>query len=121
MSHEQLPYLEERKLVKRWSGPIPALVNLAFSLVIFAITWWIFQDPRGIMRLYTPYLGYNYCRWWLIILIWMAYTFDFWPFKKEWIRNAHPLQKGIVLTLISVGTMLFFIQIHTSAMVNPAS
>ena len=109
MSHEQLPYLEERKLVKRWRGPIPALVNLAFSLVVFAITWWIFQDPRGIMRLYTPYLGYNYCRWWLIILIWMAYTFDFWPFKKEWIRNAHPLQKGIVLTLISVGTMLFFI------------
>ena len=75
MSHEQLPYLEERKLVKRWRGPIPALVNLAFSLVVFAITWWIFQDPRGIMRLYTPYLGYNYCRWWLIILIWMAYTF----------------------------------------------
>ncbi|MBQ2761570.1 MAG: hypothetical protein IJE96_06600, partial [Mailhella sp.] len=109
MSHEQLPYLEERKLVKRWSGPFPALANLAFSLVIFAITWWIFQDPRGIMRLYTPYLGYNYCRWWLIILIWMAYTFDFWPFKKDWIRNAHPLQKGLVLTLISVGTMLFFI------------
>ena len=57
MSQEQLPYLEERKLVKRWSGPIPALVNLAFTLVIFAVTWWIFQDPRGIMRFYTPYVG----------------------------------------------------------------
>ena len=34
MSQEQLPYLEERKLVKRWSGPIPALVNLAFTLEI---------------------------------------------------------------------------------------
>ncbi len=109
MSQEQLPYLEERKLVKRWNGPIPALVNLAFTLVIFAVTWWIFQDPRGIMRFYTPYVGYNYCRWWLIILIWMAYTFDFWPFKKDWIRTAHPLQKGIVLSLISIGTMIFFI------------
>ena len=31
----------------------------AFTLVIFAVTWWIFQDPRGIMRFYTPYVGYN--------------------------------------------------------------
>ena len=83
MSQEQLPYLEERKLVKRWNGPIPALVNLAFTLVIFAVTWWIFQDPRGIMRFYTPYVGYNYCRWWLIILIWMAYTRR-QPFTGRW-------------------------------------
>ena len=69
--------------------------------------WWIFQDPRGIMRFYTPYVGYNYCRWWLIILIWMAYIFDFWPFKRGWVRNAHPLQKGIVLSLVSVGVNLW--------------
>ena len=37
MSQESLPYLEERKLVKRWSGPWPALVNLVFTLIIFAI------------------------------------------------------------------------------------
>lgn len=72
-----LPYLEQRKLVKRWSGPIAPIANLIFTLILFAITWWIFQDPRGVMRFYTPYVGYNYCRWWLIILIWMAYIFDF--------------------------------------------
>lgn len=77
MENGVIPYLEERKLVQRWGGPVPALVNLAFTLFIFAVTWWIFQDPRGIMRLYTPYVGYNYCRWLLIILIWMAYIFDF--------------------------------------------
>ena len=70
---QQIPYLEERKLIKRWSGPWPMLANMAFTLLIFAVTWWVFQDPRGIMRFYTPYVGYNYCRWWLIILIWMAY------------------------------------------------
>ena len=43
-------FLEERKLVKRWKGPIPAIVNLLFTLVIFYATWWIFQDPRGLMR-----------------------------------------------------------------------
>lgn len=106
----QMPYLEERKLCKRWSGPIPALVNLSLSLVVFAVTWWIFQDPRGIMRLYTPYVGYNYCRWLLIILIWMAYIFDFWPFKRNWVRTAHPLQKGLILSLVAIAIMLLVIK-----------
>ncbi len=109
MSQAQLPYLEERKLVKKWGGPLPMLANLAFTLLIFAVTWWIFQDPRGVMRFYTPYVGYNYCRWWLIILIWMAYIFDFWPFKRDWVRNAHPLQKGLVLSLVSVAVMIVMI------------
>ncbi len=110
MSQEVIPYLEERKLVKRWAGPWSALANLAFCLIIFAATWWVFQDPRGIMRFYTPYVGYNICRWWLIILIWMAYTFDFWPFKRDWLHNAHPLQKGLVLSLVSVAIMMLVIK-----------
>jgi AAT family amino acid transporter len=47
-------YLEERKLVKRWNGPIPAIVSLLLTLTVFYITWWIFQDPRGWLRMYTP-------------------------------------------------------------------
>ena len=50
---QQIPYLEERKLIKRWSGPWPMLANMAFTLLIFAVTWWVFQDPRGSMRVYT--------------------------------------------------------------------
>ncbi len=103
-------FLESRKLVKRWSGPTPALVTLAFTLVIFYATWWIFQDPRGLMRLYTPFLGYMYTRWLLIIFIWMAYIFDFWPFKRSWMEKAHPIQKGLILSLLAVGTMLLLIK-----------
>jgi len=94
-------YLESRKLVKRWKGPIPALVSLLVTLVAFYATWWIFQDPRGLMRMYTPYVGYMYTRWWLIVLIWMVYLFDFWPFKRSWVMKAHPLLKGAVMTFVS--------------------
>jgi amino acid transporter, AAT family len=94
-------YLEERKLVKRWPQPIPAIVALVFTLIIFYATWWIFQDPRGWMRMYTPYVGYMYTRWWLIVLIWMVYIFNYWPFKRAWLEKTHPLIKGIVLTAIS--------------------
>ena len=94
-------YLEERNLVKRWPQPIPAIVALVFTLAIFYATWWIFQDPRGWMRMYTPYVGYMYTRWWLIVLIWMVYLFNYWPFKRHWLENTHPLIKGVVLTAVS--------------------
>jgi AAT family amino acid transporter len=110
MTAANVPFLEARRLEKRWKGPIPALVNLAFTLAIFYATWWIFQDPRGYMRLYTPYVGYNYTRWILIVLIWVAYIFDFWPFKRGWMEKAHPVTKGIVLTLLSTGVLLLLIK-----------
>ncbi len=103
-------YLEERKLVKRWPQPIPALVSLVLTLAVFYATWWIFQDPRGVLRMYTPYVGYMYTRWWLIVLIWMVYLFAFWPFRRTWIEKAHPLLKGLLLTAISAVVLIVLIK-----------
>lgn len=99
---EEKLYLEERKLTKRWNGPWPILLNTAFILVLFGITWWIFQDPRGIMRMYTPYVGYMWCRWLLVIMIWIAYIFDFWPFSRKWLMNTNPVLKGVIFTTLTV-------------------
>jgi len=43
-----------------------------------------------------------YTRWWLIMLIWMVYIFNYWPFKRNWLEKSHPLVKGSILTAISV-------------------
>jgi len=99
-------YLEERKLVKRWPQPIPALVALVLTLAVFYLTWWIFQDPRGLMRMYTPYVGYMYTRWWLIMLIWMVYIFNYWPFKRKWLENTHPV---IILWVLIKGFFEYFL------------
>lgn len=111
MDANAVSYLESRKLVKRWNGPIPALVNTLIIAVFFYLTWWIFQDPRGLMRMYTPYIGYMVCRWLLILFIWVAYIFDFWPFKRSWMEKTHPLIKGGVLTLFSVAAMVLLIKV----------
>ncbi|HDQ04336.1 MAG TPA: hypothetical protein ENN23_07215 [Deltaproteobacteria bacterium] len=103
-------YLEERKLVPRWPQPIPAIVSLVLTMVVFYITWWLFQDPRGWMRMYTPYVGYMYTRWWLIVLIWMVYIFNYWPFRRSWVEKTHPLLKGAILTTISVFILLLLIK-----------
>ena len=103
-------YIESRKLVKRWNGPWPAVINTLLIAAFFYLTWWIFQDPRGLMRMYTPYVGYMVCRWLLILFIWVAYIFDFWPFKKSWLWRTNPLIKGVVLTLFSTAAMVLLIK-----------
>jgi amino acid transporter, AAT family len=110
MENYGVGFLEERKLVKRWPGPVSALVSLGLLVAVFYATWWIFQDPRGLLRMYTPYVGYMYCRWWLIMMIWMVYLFDFWPFKRTWLENTHPLLKGAVLTGGSVLILVVLIK-----------
>lgn len=104
-----LSYLERRKLVKRWDGPLPAIANMLVVFAIFGVTWWIFQDPRGVMRMYTPYVGYMVCRWLLILFIWLAYIFDFWPFNHGWLDRTHPVVKGLVLSAFCVGAMVLLI------------
>lgn len=105
-----LSYLESRKLVKRWSGPWPAIANLLLIFAVFYATWWVFQDPRGIMRMYTPYVGYMVCRWLLIMLIWLAYIFDFWPFNHAWLQRTHPVVKGLILSAVCVAAMEILIK-----------
>lgn len=110
MDTQDTSYLESRRLVKRWAGPWPALANTAMIAVLFYVSWWIFQDPRGLMRMYTPYVGYMVCRWLLIMFIWLAYIFDFWPFRRGWMETTHPVVKGVVLTAASVAVMLVVIE-----------
>ena len=83
-------YLEERKLVGRWRTPWPQIVSFLFVAAIFYVSWWIFMDPRGVLRLYTPQVGYMYTRWMLIVAIWMVYLFQYWPFKRKWLEKTHP-------------------------------
>lgn len=104
-------YLEERNLVKRYSGPWPLLINTLFIMVLFYASWWVVQDPRGILRMYTPFEGYMWCRWLLVIMIWIAYIFDFWPFSRRWLNNTHPVTKGVVLTVLTVAIFTLVLKV----------
>ncbi len=104
-------YLEERSLVQRLNGPWALIVNTLFIMVLFYASWWIFQDPRGIMRMYTPFVGYMWCRWLLVVMIWIAYIFDFWPFSRTWLNNTHPVLKGVILTTLTVAIFAIVLKV----------
>ena len=90
-------WLESRIMENRLKQPARGIVGVLFSFVIFYVLWYIFMDPRGILRWYTPQYGYMYVRWILIVAIWQAYVFNFWPFKLKFRETAHPLLTGAVL------------------------
>lgn len=91
-------WLEERTFTNLIDNPIiRGLLNILLAFAFFMALWWVFMDPRGYLRWYTPQYGYMYIRWLLIVAIWQAYIFNFWPFKPQWMNNTHPLLKGLVL------------------------
>jgi len=119
MSHEEhVPWLEKRNseklIVPRWRQPITGIIATASAFLIALVTWYFLFNPQAKigLRLYTPLYGYMYDRWLLICCIWMAYVFDYTLFfKRKWTETWHPLKKGLVLTLITVGVMLFTIYV----------
>lgn len=102
-------WLESRVLENRIKQPLRGILGVLISFAIFYAIWWIFMDVRGIMRWYTPQYGYMYVRWILIVVIWQAYIFNFWPFSK-FREKAHPLVSGAVFILINfalVGSVIW--------------
>ena len=65
-------WLDSRIMENKMPQPIRGIVGVLFSFLIFYVLWWVFMDPRGIMRWYTPQYGYMYIRWILIVAIWQA-------------------------------------------------
>ncbi len=95
-------WLEERKLTDLIKQPvIRGILDMLLAFAVFMGLWWVFMDPRGVLRWYTPQYGYMYIRWLLIIAIWQVYIFNFWPFKLTWMEKAHPLKKGLILIAIN--------------------
>lgn len=90
-------WLEERSLTNSFAQPLRGLLGFFLSFGFFMALWYVTMDPRGILQWYTPMYGYMYIRWLLIIAIWQAYIFNFWPFKQKWIEETHPLVKGSIM------------------------
>jgi AAT family amino acid transporter len=95
-------WLEERKVTDLIKQPvIRGVLAVLLAFAVFMGLWWIFMDPRGVLRWYTPQYGYMYIRWLLIVAIWQVYIFNFWPFKLEWMEKSHPVKKGLILIAIN--------------------
>lgn len=102
-------WLEERQLEPRWALAASGFVNLAVWIAAVFIVWWVVFSNEGIFKLYTPLLGFSLVIWTLLVILWQAELFDFWPFSRRFLQTAHPLAKGAVFTAITIAVYLVLI------------
>jgi AAT family amino acid transporter len=95
-------WIATRELVPKWSVGISGLVNLIVLIIATFVIWWVVFANAGPFKLYTPLLGFSLVIWTLLIMLWQIELFDFWPLKRDFLNNAHPLMKGGLLTAITI-------------------
>ena len=101
------PWLQERRLENRVPQPLSGLLNLAIILVVSQVCWYFIFSPAGPVSLYTPNVGLALVITVLMVIHWGMDLFDFWPFSRDFLRNAHPVVKGLVLLAGAVALGVF--------------
>jgi len=102
-------WISTRELVPKWSVGISGLVNLIVLIIATFAIWWVLFSNAGPVKLYTPLLGFSLVIWTLLIMLWQIELFDFWPLKKDFLNNIHPVAKGSLLTAITIVSYLILV------------
>lgn len=76
-------WTEKRKLAPRGGVFVAGLVDLILMLAVFMGIWYVFMDPRGILRMYTPMYGYAYVQWFLVSVLTVHFVFRLCPFQNS--------------------------------------
>jgi len=98
-----------REIVPRWSVGLSGITNLVVLVIAVFAVWWAFFSAAGIFKLYTPLLGFSLVIWTLLIILWQVELFDFWPFRRSFLQDGHPLAKGAVFTAITIALYLILV------------
>jgi len=102
-------WLAARALSPRWSIGLSGIVNLIILIIAVFAVWWIFFSNAGIFKLYTPLLGFSIVIWTLLIILWHAELFNFWPFGRNFLYGTHQLAKGAVFTVTTIAVYFIII------------
>lgn len=101
-------WLQERHLENRFPQPLSGLLSLAVVLIVSQICWHLIFSPAGPISLYTPNVGLCLVITVLMVIHWGVDLFDFWPFSRGFLRNTHPVAKGLILLVgaVALGTFV---------------
>lgn len=106
-SEAETIWLKERKLKNVFPQPLSGFLSLVALVLLSQFFWYCLFSPNGYVKLYTPNTGLTLVITILMVIHWGMDVFDFWPFRRDFLRNAHPLVKGFSLTVLSIGLGLF--------------
>ncbi len=82
------------------------LVNFVAVCAIVWLLWYIFMNPNGVLKLYTPMYGFALLVVLLASIVMISNVGEYYPFSAP-AEDPNRLQKGIVLTFVAILLMLF--------------
>ncbi|MBG0776645.1 MAG: hypothetical protein H0S85_09465 [Desulfovibrionaceae bacterium] len=82
---------------------LAGVLNLAIVLVAAQACWYVFFSPTGLVRLYTPNVGVALVIAMLMSIHWGKDVFGYWPLSPAFLEQAHPVKRGLVLSVVSLG------------------
>jgi hypothetical protein len=81
------------------------LINLVVVFGIVWLLWYVFMNPDGVMKLYTPMYGFALVVVMLSSIILMTNVAEYYPFSPPGAEGR--VGKGIVLTVVAILLMFF--------------
>ncbi|MGN0838852.1 MAG: hypothetical protein ACI4NN_07190 [Pyramidobacter sp.] len=101
-----------RQLAPRGNVFVCGIIDLILMLAVFMGVWYVFMDPRGIMRMYTPMYGYAYVQWLLVSVLTVNFVFQLYPLQNnKYLAKTPSLVKGIIYAAFAVILMLFIVDV----------
>jgi len=101
-------YLFSRKLVPRIKQPISGIISVLIVIFVALGLWQVFFTPGGTFSWLTPLFGYMIIAWLLVVAIWQAWLFNFWPFRQR-LYTWSPAVRGVILVATNLVLVYIFI------------
>ena len=84
------------------------IVTFVFLAALNVAAWYIFFNPKGIMRLYTPMYGFSMVVVLLASVVILSDVFEYWPVRTKLTERLSAAQ-GAMLTVLSLALMALII------------
>lgn len=89
----------------RWGQPLTGIVSFATFFLVAWGTWYVFSDPRGLVK-WFPYPFVMYLAMMILVGLWQHMFLGDWPFEKL----SQPV-RGIVETFVNLVLVWFVIHV----------
>ena len=88
---------------------VKGFISFIIIFVIVLALWHVFMDANGILKFYTPMLGFSLVAVWLGSILLISNIFELSPFREENMSSSGGLGLGLVLTALSIIFMLIIV------------
>ena len=88
---------------------VQGFISFIIIFVIVLALWHVFMDANGILKFYTPMLGFSLVAVWLGSILLISNIFEWSPFREEKMSSSGGLGLGLLLTALSIIFMLIIV------------